>query len=949
MKRIVRQNKMRYRKRFGAVLLAFVMLATTVAVLTTTAEAQIVTGSGYSWLNSYRGNDSNMAVIEDSAVAAGIPTGTDNANVKWSTSVGGGWSNATTGGTFLDGKLYVLGGGILKQIDTTTGEVVNAASVTSNNKYNYFLTNGDVNGTKMIFVQAGLTVMAYDAQLQHLWTSEPTMAGNQGLCQLYYQDGVIYGATVNTKKNTAATYFAMSALDGSYLWQQEAPILTTSYNGSYWAGGVVVGKYVVFGGEGARVTVYDKTNGDIVSVYDCFPEYNYNIRSAMTYSNGYLYFTTTNGFVWKLGIDSESGQLQDVISNQITPNATTTITTPTIYNGRLYVGCTTNVGAKGAIGVLDAENLSQIYSIDLATGGGKVMDIALVKDPSSEVVYGYSTYYTKPGSVICFTDSPEQTEASYTDFGTITSDINAQYCVSQVMVGSDGCIYFTNDSGKITAIEKNEAYLTSLSTDKGSLKEAFRLSSTSYEVVVPVGTTQATISYGIPQGASLAVDGTIQAGGKIQCDLSKGAYQHQLTVSKGTQSRSYQLVVREVSTDTGIKVLTTTGNGITAGTQNWSANGSGMYTISGINQPRVWYTAEDANATLSSMDFTETKDGQSYSTSTMTSSNVYQNEAYAKRVYFSKTKSDTTSYTMGKVTVTAEDGVTTKDYYFIVTGTIPATIEPEENIATEITIKNADETEPVTAVTVNATQNDGTLNLTDLFQIDITHLNDDTDSTENEIQWTSSDPSVATVVKREVPVVSKSRMMSAARILDPSLLDANAKATAVETKTEYILKAVGNGTATITASCGYANTSFDVAVSGVVEDEEAGTTDSADTDNSDIPSDTADTNNTSTTEPTNQTLQAEDTNVIAATASKQISQENNTDMEAAEEAFDTAALTDATKTRTVMDDATDDIQIIEEPTPASANMTAVAVASLCGCIAIGGVGYLFATRKKKTK
>ena len=64
------------------------------------------------------------------------------------------------------------------------------------------------------------------------------------------------------------------------------------------------------------------------------------------------------------------------------------------------------------------------------------------------------TYNKKPGGIIMFADSPGQTEAKKTDLFTPTEDMS-QFCVSSVTAGSDGTLYYKNDSGNIFAVTES--------------------------------------------------------------------------------------------------------------------------------------------------------------------------------------------------------------------------------------------------------------------------------------------------------------------------------------------------------------------------------------------------------------------------------------------------------------------------------------------------------------
>ena len=361
-----RENRMKRAVReAGAWALAAALTLTAVLVPADTLQAA---GSGQS---SYRGSGDNMAILTDARTVANLPKSLEETEVKWTVQVAedpSDWTNAITSPVEVDGTIYVLSNGRLKAFDAVTGKLAKAASDEDliNNYYNYYLMGGKVNGETMLFVESQNIVAAYNSDLEQVWKtrSEDVAYGNDGYAPMYLSDGVIYGLTTSYSGSSAGA-FAIDAVSGAYLWQTEVPF-TAAGQGSWAMGGgysgmVAAGDYVICGTEGGTVYVFAKSNGAVVSQLDASADHMQNIRGAIAYTGGNLWFTMTDGSIWRVAFSESDGALGAVSSAKITPTATNSTATPVVYNGRVYVGCTdtdASGSVQGAVAVLDASTLA---------------------------------------------------------------------------------------------------------------------------------------------------------------------------------------------------------------------------------------------------------------------------------------------------------------------------------------------------------------------------------------------------------------------------------------------------------------------------------------------------------------------------------------------------------------------------------------------------------------
>jgi LPXTG-motif cell wall-anchored protein len=63
--------------------------------------------------------------------------------------------------------------------------------------------------------------------------------------------------------------------------------------------------------------------------------------------------------------------------------------------------------------------------------------------------YAYFTYNAQPGGVLVYRVGDTSATELYTPVGA-----DANYCVASLVVGADGTLYYTNDSGKLFALAR---------------------------------------------------------------------------------------------------------------------------------------------------------------------------------------------------------------------------------------------------------------------------------------------------------------------------------------------------------------------------------------------------------------------------------------------------------------------------------------------------------------
>ena len=664
-------------------------------VTTAGADQEVAVTLAEKTITGWSSEETYNMLIGDRADMTSFPAGADEAVLKWAVPTGTSYSQGEPSNpVFAGGNLYVVGyntseddGICLKKIDTNTGAVLAKVRLTTGTGFNYFLTTAE----DMLFIMEGGRVEAFSTDLVKLWQSE-VIAPGQGLCPINYADGYLYGGTCRAD---GAGFFCLSAADGSVVWFNKAELKDGVEQGHYWAGGVVLGDWVVYGSDCARLYVANRYTGAIKTKVDVLGSGEAgNIRSSIAYADGSIFFTTTKGYIVKAPFDAATGTLGELTVSLVGVEAEsggfgrTTTATPVVYNGRVYVG------SSSYFAVFDESDLSCIYRT--AQSYNTLRDLRLVADKENDCVYVFTTYYSNPGSVVMYTDKAEQTEASEaSDFSKLLPDYAKQYNASMPIFGPDGTIYASNDRGYLAAYARPGAYLTELAADAGKLAEPFSMGDTTPELIVPVGTDKVTLTLAANEGAEITVDGEAVTDGKAEIALPGGVATVTIVTTKGTESLTYTLSIREVHTSTGLSVVTSTSNNISSSTKVVAPyeGTDDVYLVTSASGLRTWFTASDDKAVMSAPEMLT----GSISYTEPTSTNSYLGLTYTGRFY-----SSSASYpVVARVTVTAEDG-TAKPYYIVLLkdasydGTTPLLLDVTLN-KTELTLSGEDAAETLTA------------------------------------------------------------------------------------------------------------------------------------------------------------------------------------------------------------------------------------------------------------
>ena len=428
---------------------------------------------GGDW-TSFRGSDTNMAIVN-----APTPMNTDDVDQYWVVGGSGSYADSITQPLIINGYLYAQSGKKVLKIDPTNGEVKATGNLIGSSTYT---TNPLGYGDGMIFAAIdsadGGCIQALNAEtLAPLWTSDKI--SGQMISPITYHNGYIYTGTWNSE-TAIGTYFALPVTDQNTSSTDETQntFWRVSHKGGfYWAGAYATDKYVVFGsddgtGEGSSSTgavLYsvDPLTGRKISTLTGIVG---DIRSTIAYDNGYVYFTTKGGYLYKAKV-STNGELSDLQSFQMANMATAT---PIVYDGVAFITCANSADQFNTTGTVYAINVNTMEKISTATTPAYVQASMLLSTAyeSSGKLYLYAANNFKAGTISVITYDTTTETLTCADLYNPAGDV-AEHCICALICDANGTIYFKNDSGARFAIRSKAAEaghaVTILTTQNGTV------------------------------------------------------------------------------------------------------------------------------------------------------------------------------------------------------------------------------------------------------------------------------------------------------------------------------------------------------------------------------------------------------------------------------------------------------------------------------------------------
>ena len=477
------------------------------------------------WGN-FRNGDNNLGITN-----AKTPYAPEDAEILWAVKHGTGWAAAPGSPIMVDGDIYTYSGSTIRRLNSMTGEVVTEGTMVDKSSYSIVpMTYGD----GMVFVGlSGGKIQAFNAKtLESLWVYTDELGG-QPNCPITYKDGYIYAGFWNSEDRNA-NFACINTVDEDHASATEVKYASWTYTragGFYWAGAYVTDKLAIVGTDdgaggydtnGAALLVFDRYTGEKLDAHEGIRG---DLRSNVSHDpeSDRVFFTTKGGILGNAQIDWDTGKILDykeVVIKDAQGNANAMSTcTPSVYNGRIYIGVagTSQFGANSGHGIavynLNGDgSMTQAYVYAIVGYPQTSAMVSTAYSAEDGSVYIYLPYNYTPGGVSVLKDKPGQT-APVTTTGSGYSEVFtpvgplAQYCICSTIADQYGTIYYKNDScymmaitSKIESLEITQ-YPTITENEDGSitvdgLKAVTKLKNGNYVSVVKNEETGGyTVSY----------------------------------------------------------------------------------------------------------------------------------------------------------------------------------------------------------------------------------------------------------------------------------------------------------------------------------------------------------------------------------------------------------------------------------------------------------------------
>ena len=753
------------KRKLIAVILSLAMVITALPMSMVTAYAGVMDDKDVDveWGN-FRNSQDNNGITNSPT-----PSATAETVEKWAKKYGTGWAAAPTPPLILNNKLYIGVADQVIELDKETGEELKRSDKMIGNVG--YAMNPITYADGMLFVQVGNgRIQALDLKtLRCVWYAQNTVKG-QTLCPISYvkigDTGYIYSGTWNSETGDGS-YFCVAldnggitptdeekgggkvkALKWEFIPSKEDPDVNESPRGFYWAGAYASENYIAVGSDdGSYEGDYEKgaafyTLNPLTGIeIDSIHGIEGDIRTTTVFHDGYLYFSTKGGVLYKAKVTDDGrftgGASSIDLKVALDSPKTMTTATPLIYGDKIYMGASGSGGQFDPDGghsfcVISNEgnlsNESLLYKLPIK-GYPQASALASTAYEASEGrLYIYFTYNAPPGGIYYVYDEIDSTEAPTEEqFGEIfvPEKDKQQYCISTICTDDEGTLYYKNDSCYLMAVTTNKAYINNITVTGGeggavSWNQTFKNSVMNYDLKVPADMKTMTIDVDVNKDMTVTIDGEPYTG-TTEVALPEGDSSIKVEVSTMKDGESYTRAyvlnivrIKSVSTLSDLKI---TDSNSTPTKTKWTITPefSPEVTEYYINMDehsapsskfyRIWYKTADENATVE-IEYDGEKDNVKRHTNNNNNKrfNVYYDD-FNENMSFN-------------LVVTAEDGEskTTYKFHFV---------------------------HPVKVEGVTLDKNEASINVNDTLQLNATVTPEN--ATNKTVNWYSSNEEIATV------------------------------------------------------------------------------------------------------------------------------------------------------------------------------------------------------------
>ena len=396
----------------------------------------------------YAAGMSGGAVVE-------APTPVGEANAAWAQKLkeSTAWSTNASDPIVVNGDIYLVVGDRLQVRDAATGalerDAALAAPIDSISRMAY------ADGLIIVPLSGGrLQALTADA-LKTVWLTAALPGTSQGgdqqsLTRLTISEGNVYYGTASADWSTAYGGFfrCVELATGRVMWSFE-----DETSGFYWSGAAIAHGFAVVADDAGRLRAIDGA-GKTVSTLDL----GARVRSGVVVggSSSELFVVDATGILHKINLSSE-GALSSTGTVKVASSSTATpayVQGKVIVCGSSFEGYANSWGSTsyyGQISVVDADTLMLERSVSATVDGGFLpgdsKSTPLVSIQSGGT-YVYFTCNAQPGGVYLYRVGDDTARQLFAPSGD-----QANYCMASVACGSDGTLYYVNDSGYLMAVK----------------------------------------------------------------------------------------------------------------------------------------------------------------------------------------------------------------------------------------------------------------------------------------------------------------------------------------------------------------------------------------------------------------------------------------------------------------------------------------------------------------
>lgn len=356
----------------------------------------------------------------------------------------------------VNGRVYVAVGRQLRVFDAATGARVGVAALAAPIDSVARMVYAD--GIVVVPLSGGrLQAITADA-LATVWLTAELAAiddtgKQQALSSLTVGEGCVFFGTASAAWSGESYngYLAcVSLADGSVLWQER-----NEEAGYYWSGAALVDDWLVVGDDAGVLSVRSSASGVVEDGLDLGAP----IRSTAVAGTreGTVLVATSDGVLHKVLVDARTGALSEEGRVKFGSSSTST---PTVAGGKVYVGGASREGVEnewgyvtygGVLAVIDEGSLALerevlTYGEDALPLPGDSKSAPLVSTQNGGT-YVYFTCNAQPGGIYRYRVGDASAQLMYEPDAA-----HAQYCLSSVVCGPDGMLYYVNDSGALFAV-----------------------------------------------------------------------------------------------------------------------------------------------------------------------------------------------------------------------------------------------------------------------------------------------------------------------------------------------------------------------------------------------------------------------------------------------------------------------------------------------------------------